>query len=660
MTSKWHITGLALAALALWPATTRAEPVTVDTEARAAAHAPSFCKLGSAAGPSKTSVLTLSVRHTGCATGKRLVRAYHACRVDEGDGDGSCVRRVDGYRCSERRSNETPSAFKARVSCRDGARRVKHKYTWFGDAPVVVDTEPELRAAWADPLVTGIELKADIFMRSCLTGGPIRESLRPLTLDGNGHTIRQTCFEKRLLNQNGTGFLEIRDVTLTRGGNDGPGAAITSRGEIVVMDSRVHENLSEEPGGGIFSQRKATIIRSVITGNLANDDGGGVYARRGGIQVFDSILSDNLVDGSGGALGSTGDILVVRSHVDGNTTDGDGGAIYTDEDGDVTVIDSTVDGNTPTAQGRDLHPRGRRDDRQLDRERQPRRRPGRGDLGRGRCDRDQLDDRPQRRGRPCRRRDLGPQRSLRDQLDDQQQLRRGPGRRRASRRGRGPHLLHDHRQHRAGRCEHRGRRGPHGHRLDHRPGQHRAHRWSGPAHRDQLSGVDCRVARLQRRLRRFLRPRRPGRCRRWGRPVARRPRRRTAGSARPGCPSPAARSWTGSRQEPAVRPVRLRPRGRAAPRGFQIDPIAPVTTDQRGASRDQGAGAMSARSSSARCRLLGRDRPPTWGHRRPTSRRNPIRAIRATSPVAGPSPPAEASETSDRAGRAPGERSDRS
>ena len=166
-----------------------------------------------------------------------------------------------------------------------------------------------------------------------------------------GTHIRQTCFEKRLLRQDGTGFLLIKNVTLTRGGNDGPGAAVTTRGEIVLKDSKVMENLSEEPGGGIFSQRRATIIRSVITGNLANDDGGGVYARRGGIQVYDSVISNNLVDGSGGALGSTGDILVVRSHVDGNTTDGDGGAIYTDEDGDVTVIDSTVDGNDADGPG---------------------------------------------------------------------------------------------------------------------------------------------------------------------------------------------------------------------------------------------------------------------------------------------------------------------
>ena len=218
-------------------------------------------------------------------------------------------------------------------------------------SPTEVSSEIELKRAWENPRTRAISLERDIFLRACRRGSPIRESSRPLRLNGNGHTIRQTCFEKRILRQDGTGFLELNNVTLTRGGNDGPGAAVTTRGEIVIKDSEVTENLAEEPGGAIFSQRRATIIRSVITGNLANDDGGGVYARRGGIEVYDSIISNNLVDGSGGALGSTGDILVVRSHVDGNTTDGDGGALYTDEDGDVTVIDSTVDGNTADGPG---------------------------------------------------------------------------------------------------------------------------------------------------------------------------------------------------------------------------------------------------------------------------------------------------------------------
>jgi hypothetical protein len=171
------------------------------------------------------------------------------------------------------------------------------------NAPAIVDSESELREAWADPRETGIELADDIFLQQCKTGDPIRESARPMVLDGNGHTIRQVCFEKRVLRQDGTGFLLLKDVALTRGGSDGPGAALTSRGEIELRDSRVTENLAEEPGGGIFSMRRITVHRSVLTGNLANDDSGALYARRGGVQVYDSIVSGNLVDGSSAAIG---------------------------------------------------------------------------------------------------------------------------------------------------------------------------------------------------------------------------------------------------------------------------------------------------------------------------------------------------------------------
>ena len=219
------------------------------------------------------------------------------------------------------------------------------------DTGAVVRTEAQLRAAWADPLRRRIDLGADIALHNCAVGDPIRESPYPMVVDGHGHVIRQTCFEKRLLRQDGTGYLELHDLTLTRGGADGPGAAVTSRGEISIFDSVIKQNLSEEPGGGVFSMRRVTVHRSRINGNLANDDGGGVYARRGGVEVYDSVLSTNLVDGSGGAIGSTGDITVVRSEVDGNTTDGDGGALYTDEDGDVTVVDSLIDGSDADGPG---------------------------------------------------------------------------------------------------------------------------------------------------------------------------------------------------------------------------------------------------------------------------------------------------------------------
>lgn len=319
-------------------------------------------------------VLGLYVDGPACAAGERLVRAYQRCldgpravrrcydrverRCVQPEFLGGCrredrfyLRRIAGFRCIERRLSVIRRRYDANVSCFDGDRRVDHGYTLFRRASIVVRTEPELRAAWANPRMRSIAVARDIVLRACRIGDPIRESSGPVLLDGRGHTLRQGCFEKRLLRQDGTGYVELRRVTLTRGGSDGPGAAVTTRGEIKVVDSTVKQNLAEEPGGGIMSQRRATIVRSVIVGNLANDDGGGVYARRGGIQVYDSIISGNLVDGSGGALGSTGDILVVRSHLDGNTTDGDGGALYTDEDGDITVIDSTVSGSTADGPG---------------------------------------------------------------------------------------------------------------------------------------------------------------------------------------------------------------------------------------------------------------------------------------------------------------------
>jgi predicted outer membrane repeat protein len=325
------------------------------------------------AGPG--SVLGVWVVGTRCRVGHRVVARYQRCLNSERGRKGGCYgriekrcvrpvflgrcwlrervfrRQVTGYRCTERRLYEIEGIYEGRVLCRQGRRRISHGYTLLSEAPVAVDAESELRAAWANPRVTAIDVTADISLRACERGDPMRESGRPVLLDGHGHTLRQTCFEKRLLRQDGTGFVELTNVTLTRGGSDGPGAAVTTRGEIKVVDSKVSQNLAEEPGGGIMSQRRATIVRSVITGNLANDDGGGVYARRGGVQVFDSIVNANLVDGSGGAIGSTGDILVVRSHVDGNTTDGDGGALYADEDGDITVIDSTVDGSTADGPG---------------------------------------------------------------------------------------------------------------------------------------------------------------------------------------------------------------------------------------------------------------------------------------------------------------------
>ena len=214
------------------------------------------------AGPG--SVLGMWVVGTRCRTGRRVVARYQDCLNSENGRKGGCYGRVDKRcvrpvflgRCWHARpllpaagrwAIAAPSGgcMRSRASmrdtscCRQGRRRISHGYTLLGEAPVAVDTESELRAAWANPRVTAIDVTADISLRACERGDPMRESGRPMLLDGHGHTLRQTCFEKRLLRQDGTGFVELRNVTLTRGGSDGPGAAVTTRGEIMVVDSKV-------------------------------------------------------------------------------------------------------------------------------------------------------------------------------------------------------------------------------------------------------------------------------------------------------------------------------------------------------------------------------------------------------------------------------------
>jgi hypothetical protein len=74
-----------------------------------------------------TYVLSLSVRITTCRNGKRLVRAYHACRHRHGRA-GRCSA-VYGYSCSERRFNKSRFSYDAKARCAKGSRRVWHTYT---------------------------------------------------------------------------------------------------------------------------------------------------------------------------------------------------------------------------------------------------------------------------------------------------------------------------------------------------------------------------------------------------------------------------------------------------------------------------------------------------------------------------------------------------
>ena len=74
-----------------------------------------------------TYVTKVSTSGVGCASALRFVKRYHGCRHRHGGRDGRC-RRLDGYRCSEKRTT-SPTQYDSRATCRKGSRRISQLYT---------------------------------------------------------------------------------------------------------------------------------------------------------------------------------------------------------------------------------------------------------------------------------------------------------------------------------------------------------------------------------------------------------------------------------------------------------------------------------------------------------------------------------------------------
>lgn len=95
------------------------------------AHPSSSCHLGKDGRRlGATYVTSLSVTRVSCSTGKRVVKAYNACRKAHGGVKGKCPRKVLGYSCTEKRQS-IPTEITAHVSCKAGARRVRFNYEQF-------------------------------------------------------------------------------------------------------------------------------------------------------------------------------------------------------------------------------------------------------------------------------------------------------------------------------------------------------------------------------------------------------------------------------------------------------------------------------------------------------------------------------------------------
>ncbi len=229
-------------------------------------------------------------------------------------------------------------------------------------------------------LATGEE-----YVLSC-PGGELAVSA-PLTIVGNGATIRQSCAGARVLRNTGDGLLTVRDVTLTGGdaATDG-GAVLSNAGPVTIVGSTITGNRAAGDGGGVFIDSDTTLTvegstisdnvsfdhggglgvfgdmrmtSSVVSGNAATADGafgGGLFVQPDGDGpsiVSGSTITDNHADGAGslggGVYVDADSLAIDTTTVSANTAGGDGGGVYAYYDTSVTR--SSITGNTAGGRG---------------------------------------------------------------------------------------------------------------------------------------------------------------------------------------------------------------------------------------------------------------------------------------------------------------------
>jgi hypothetical protein len=208
-----------------------------------------------------------------------------------------------------------------------------------------VTTEAELRAAFAAD--TAVDLGADITLTDCTAGEDgalVREASNtdPVTLDGHGFTLRQTCAVNVVID-NAAAALTVRNLTVTGGNTDGSGGGIFTVGDLTIEDSVLTGNHADGAGGGAVTNAALVVRRTSVVGNSTGKGGGGLQGNLD-VTVIDSNVSENINGGIATNPSESAHLTVVNTTVHHNTLAGLGGGVFSG--GDATFVYATITDNT--------------------------------------------------------------------------------------------------------------------------------------------------------------------------------------------------------------------------------------------------------------------------------------------------------------------------
>lgn len=195
-----------------------------------------------------------------------------------------------------------------------------------GAAAVAVTTTVDggagsLRDAFAQASVAGepteivLQAGATYVLDDCAEGDLDHTGAHPLTITGNGATIRQTCAGERVIESD----RDLTVVAATVTGGDGAlgGGIEADTAGVVLIDTTVAGNTASSSGGGVAAIR-VTLERSTVAGNSSPAAGGGIWADQQVIATNSTVTGNTGGSGGGIAVVNTG-IELTHATVAGNT-----------------------------------------------------------------------------------------------------------------------------------------------------------------------------------------------------------------------------------------------------------------------------------------------------------------------------------------------------
>jgi len=171
-------------------------------------------------------------------------------------------------------------------------------------------------SASAEPNEIVLQAGATYVLDDCGEGDLDYTGSDPLTITGNGATIRQTCAERVIETD---GDIIVNDTVVTGGNQAGGlgGGIEADTDDITLVRSTVTDN-EASTGGGLAAIR-VTLVASTVSGNRASSTGGGVWVDQT-LEATNSTIAGNTAGTAGGGVALVNTtITLLYTTVVGNT-----------------------------------------------------------------------------------------------------------------------------------------------------------------------------------------------------------------------------------------------------------------------------------------------------------------------------------------------------